>query len=146
MQVRTAYIAKTLHILGLRVQWRHTLSRLYIFQSLSNYLPWQNVNWRCLIANNRKIRRSVMSCIMFCDVDLVDCFYLPRFEASKSSQQDQHHKTLSPILYTQPCVKCNRFIIYTTDQTTLCICNEYLIYTTSADGDTWRTKSVSANK
>jgi len=34
---------------------------------------------------------------------------------------------ISPILYTQPCVKCNRFIIYTTDQTTLCICNEYLI-------------------
>ena len=36
----------------------------------------------------------------------------------------------TPILYTQPCVKCNRFIIYTIDQTTLCICNEYLIYTT----------------
>ena len=52
----------------------------------------------------------------------------------------------SPILYTQPCVKCYRFIIYTTDQTTLCICNEYLIYTTSADGDTRRTKSVTANK
>ena len=26
---------------------------------------------------------------------------------------------VSPILYTQPCVKCNRFIIYTT----LCKCN-----------------------
>ena len=52
----------------------------------------------------------------------------------------------TPILYTQPCVKCNRFIIYTTDQTTLCICNEYLIYTTSADGNTRRTKSVTAKK
>ena len=34
------------------------------------------------------------------------------------------------ILYTQLCAVYNRFIIYTTDQTTLCICNEYLIYTT----------------
>ena len=37
---------------------------------------------------------------------------------------------LTNILYTQRCAVCNRFIIYTTDQTTLCICNEYLIYTT----------------
>ena len=52
---------------------------------------------------------------------------LPRDEDKKvvstgepaTAEEGDSLKIFTPILYTQPCVKCNRFIIYTT----LCKCN-----------------------